>query len=91
MYYKSVVDVILIECNLSLHKITPVFQSVVIFMSCRILEFKICIFWQHFFIDTYLIEHNRLCKNDKKKKKKNMEICWMKKPKQNSKKSNNTT
>ena len=50
---------ILTESNLSLHKITSVFQSAFIFMSFRIREFKICIFWQHLFIDTYLIEHNR--------------------------------
>ena len=29
-----------------------------IYISCKMMEFKICIFWQHFFIDTYLIEHN---------------------------------
>ena len=48
-------DVILTECNLSLHEITSVFQRTVIFMNCRIMEFKIFIFWLHFFIDTYLI------------------------------------
>ena len=57
LYY--VADVILTEFNLSLHKITSVFQSAVIFMICRIMEFKVCIFWMHFLIDTYLIEQNR--------------------------------
>ena len=38
---------------------TSVFQSAVIFMSCRIMEFKICIFWQHFFVNTNFIKHNR--------------------------------
>ena len=28
-------------------------------MSCRIMEFKICLFWQYFFINIYLVEHNR--------------------------------
>ena len=53
------IDVILTECILSLHEITSVFQSVVIFMSCRIMEFKICIFRQHFFVNTNFIKHNR--------------------------------
>ena len=52
-------DVILTECNLSLHEITSVFQSAVIFMSCRIMEFKICIFKQHFFVNANFIQHNR--------------------------------
>ena len=30
------------------------FVFAVIFMSCRIMEFKICIFWQHFFVNTGL-------------------------------------
>ena len=61
-YYNCVracIDVILRECNLSLHEITSVFQNAVIFMSCRIMEFKICIFWQHFFVNTNVIKHNR--------------------------------
>ena len=52
-------DVILTECNLSLHEITSVFQSAVIFMSCRIMKFKICIFRQHFFVNANFIKHNR--------------------------------
>ena len=52
-------DVILTECNLSLHEITSVFQSAVIFMSCKIMEFKICIFRQHFFVNANFIKHNR--------------------------------
>ena len=50
---------ILTECNLSLHEITSVFQSAVIFMSCRIMKFKICIFRQHFFVNANFIKHNR--------------------------------
>ena len=45
--------------NLSLHEITSVFQSAVIFMSCRIMKFKICIFRQHFFVNANFIKHNR--------------------------------
>ena len=52
-------DVILIECNLSLHEIPSVFQSAVIFMNCRIMELKICIFRQHFFVNANFIKHNR--------------------------------
>ena len=52
------IDVIT-ECNLSLHEITSVFQSAVIFMSCMIMDFKICIFWQHLIVNTNFIEHNR--------------------------------
>ena len=42
IYY---IDVILTECNLSLHAITSVFQSAVIFMSCRkfVLINEVCI------------------------------------------------
>ena len=47
------------ECNFSLHEITSVFQSAVIFMSCRIMKFKICIFRQHFFVNANFIKHNR--------------------------------
>ena len=47
------------ECNLCLHKITSVFQGAVIFMSCRIMKLKICIFWQHFFVNTNFIKRNR--------------------------------
>ena len=36
-------------------------QSAVIFMSCRIMEFKICIFRQHFFVNANFIKHNRYC------------------------------
>ena len=50
---------IITECNLSLHEITSVFQSAVIFMSCMIMEFKICIFRQHFFVNANFIKHNR--------------------------------
>ena len=38
---------------------SPQFQSAVIFMNCWIMEFKICIFWQHFFVNTNLIKHNK--------------------------------
>ena len=30
-----------------------------IYISCRIMEFKICIFWQHFFVDTNFMKYNR--------------------------------
>ena len=64
IYYKSDVTFVLAyynctECNLSLHEITSVFQSAVIFMSCRIMKFKICIFRQHFFVNANFIKHNR--------------------------------
>ena len=53
------IDLCITECNLSLHEITSVFQSAVIFMSCRIMKFKICIFRQHFFVNANFIKHNR--------------------------------
>ena len=54
-HHQGRMDVILTECNLSLHEITSVF----IFMSCRIMKFKICIFRQHFFVNANFIKHNR--------------------------------
>ena len=53
------IDVILTECNLSLYEITSIFQSAVIYMCCWIIEFKICIFWQNFFVNNDCFEHKR--------------------------------
>ena len=48
-------SIIFIECNLSLHEITPVFQSVVPLVSRWIMQSKMYIFGQHFFIKAYLV------------------------------------
>ena len=45
---------------MSLHEIMSVFQSAVILVNCKIMQFRVCVFRPHFLLKTYLIKQYNL-------------------------------